>query len=302
MIRSLAILLSMVGFAAPAGPDRTITIRFPQGDAWTPAPYEQFRGEILFQATINGQPATVLLDNDSQPTLIDQDFARKAGIRLGEATGNISTGTGRLSSRSTEAVRLDVPHMVTVEGELLATDLGPMSAAMGRPIAAVLGGDVLDRVAVMVRPDTHRLSIIGSGGITASAGAIVVPLKAGNHMDALVNGQAVDLEVDFGFSVAVRLTDAAWRRIFPAGGAAETGTQTTADGVVRATEVARAGLRIGGASARTVPIDNGYTASGGADGLLGNGFFSRGVTILDVQQKQLILIPLRRIASPQPAP
>ncbi|WP_213980022.1 aspartyl protease family protein [Sphingomonas sp. dw_22] len=312
MIRSLAILLSMAGTASaqtakppatvPDAGDRTITIRFPQDGTWTPVPYEQFRDEILFQATINGQPAMVLLDNDSQPTLIDQGFALKAGIRLGAETGHILTGASALSSRRTETVRLDVPHMVTVEGQLISTDLEPMSMALGRPIAAVLGKDVLDRVAMMVRPDEHRLSIIGSGGITAGAGAIVVPLMQGNRVDALVNGQTVALEVDFGFNGAVRLSDVAWRRVFPAGTPIEAGTRTTADGIVQATQKARAGLRIGGASARAVPIDSGYAESTGADGLLGNGFFSRGITILDVQKKQLVLIPLGRGAGPRPRP
>ena len=75
-------------------------------------------------------------------------------------------------------------------------------------------------------------------------------------------------------------------------GAASSGSQVTADGITRATRAARADFRMGTVTAKSVPIDSGY-AQDGADGLLGNGFLSRGDTILDVQRGQLILTAAR---------
>lgn len=62
-----------------------------------------------------------------------------------------------------------------------AIDLNPMSAPFGRPIAAVIGGDLLNRVAVMVRPDKRQVTINASGGITPRTGAVVIPVENGNQ-------------------------------------------------------------------------------------------------------------------------
>lgn len=61
---------------------QTFSIHLVQGDGWAPLPYETVRGVILVQATLFGQPATVLLDNGTDRTVVDAGLARRAGIEL----------------------------------------------------------------------------------------------------------------------------------------------------------------------------------------------------------------------------
>ena len=119
-------------------------------------------------------------------------------------------------------------------------------------------------------------------------------------LKATINGIPVKLEVDFGSNGVVSLNDPAWRRAIPAGAAIETGSHISADGVNRVEQRTKGELRVGSASVRDAPIDNGYTRTDKGDGLLGNGFLSKAGVIVDVQEKKLILIPQRANNAPPP--
>ena len=275
----------------PQAEGRPLMLHFAQGREWAPVPYEAVKGDILFQATVNGRPASVLLDNGTERTLVDAGFAQRLGIGLRAFTGQAVTGAStRLAMSGTDTVTMEAPHAFTIKGPLVAIDLTPMSTALGRRVDAVLGADMLDHFAVMIQPGKRLLSLAASGNITGQAGTVVVPLIEGNLIEAEINGQPVRLRVDLGFNGVIRLTDAAWQRAFPAGSTGA-GSQTTADGVTRITRSGRAELRIGDVRARNVAVDSGYAPDGASQGLLGNGFLSRGTSVLDVKKKQLMLVP-----------
>jgi predicted aspartyl protease len=301
MVRAIAIGLLLTGAAnatavsqVPIGASsgQSFAVHLVQGDAWAPLSYEQVKGVILLQAVVLGQPATVLLDNGTERTVVDSGFAQRAGIGLQNSDLGASTGLSRLSVRLAKGATLTLPHTLTAQGQMPAIDLTPMSAALGRPIAAVIGGDLLDRVAVMVRPGKRQVTIVASGGITPGAGAVVIPFEKRNQVKAEINGKPVHLKVDLGSSGVIRLNDAAFERVSAAGVVLSSGSQTSADGATRATRMIKADLRIGSITARSAPIGSGYEQPG-ADGLLGNGFFSQADTILDVQKGQLIVTSTR---------
>ncbi|WP_395396142.1 hypothetical protein WBP07_22750 (plasmid) [Novosphingobium sp. BL-8A] len=267
---------------------QTFSIHLMEGDDWAPLSYEQVKGVILLQAVVFGEPATVLLDNGTDRTVVDVSFAQRAGIVLRNSSIGAITGRSRLLAQMAEGATLTLPHTLTARGQMPAIDLAPMSAALGRPIGAVIGGDLLNRVAVMVRPGKRQVAIVGSGRITPGAGAIIIPIENGNQVDAEVNGRSVHLKIDLGSSGMIRLTDAAFASVSGADSVSFSGSQTGADGVTHKTRVLKADLRIGSISARSAPVESGYSQSD-ADGLLGNGFLSRADTILDVQKGQLVL-------------
>ena len=302
MFRGIAISLVLVGtangqailpVAGAQAREQTFAVHLVQGDAWAPLPYEQVKGVILLQAVVFGHPATVLLDNGTDRTVVDAGFAQRAGIALRNSSLGASTGQSRLSVRLVEGASLTLPHTLTAQGQMPAIDLAPMSAALGRPIAAVIGGDLLNRVAVMVRPGKQQLTIVGSGGITPGAGAVVIPVEKGNQVEAEINGKLVHLKIDLGSSGAIRLTDSAFDSVSATGSVLLSGSHTSADGVARTTRMVKADLRIGSVTAKSTPIESGY-AQLGADGLLGNGFLSHADTILDLKKGQLVLTALRR--------
>jgi predicted aspartyl protease len=278
------------GLPAPALA-QSLTLHFETGAGWAALSYESVRGEILFQATVNGRPATVLLDNGTDRTVIDTSFARRNGIELRDASARAVTGAGTSrATRIADNVTLAAPHAFSVAGSLTALDLQPMAEALGRRVDVILGADMLDHFAIMIQPAKRLLSLAPSGSITAGDEGIVVPLLDGNKVEAEIDDHKVRLKVDLGFNGVVRLTDAAWRQAFPNIEAGVAGSQTTADGAVRATRSARAALRLGRVLARAVPIDSGHVADGSYDGLLGTGFLARGTTVLDRKMGRLTLV------------
>jgi len=111
-------------------------------------------------------------------------------------------------------------------------------------------------------------------------------------VDAILNGKEVRLKIDFGFNGVIRLTNTAWSRVFSTNGSFVTGSQTTADGTIKVTRKTQAELRIGKVTDRSTPIDSDYVSGHGEDGILGNGFFSRGETVLNVSKGELIFTPI----------
>lgn len=259
--------------------------------------YTSVQGCILFFATINGRPVTMLLDNGAARTVIDTGFARKAGIGTRPLKGGVFTSAGTLIDvGATDAVELVVPRGFRVAGPMMSADLRPVTTALGRPVDAVLGSDVLGQFAVLVDPNNRRLAFYHGGATTATGGTVAVPIADGTIVAAELNGQKVGLRIDLGSTGTVSLSDAAWRRVIPAGSPIRGGENTSVDGVTRRTRFAEAALRIGPVRIDRAWVGNGYVPTRNADGLLGNGFLSRGPILLDLKGRQLLLLPRQRAA------
>jgi hypothetical protein len=264
---------------------------------WQPLRFEAVHGVILVQATLNGRPATLLVDNGSARTLVDRAAAAQTGLRLSARPGGLQTGTARMATQLAEGLALDIPHVLAIHGSLPAADLSGMSAALGRPIAGVLGGDVLNRLAVLIRPAESTIGLVASGGVNPSAKAPRIPVLAG-RVTAVVDGHPVRLAIDLGFNGAVRLTDAVWATL---PGAAVASDRTDATGARSATQVKRASFALGNVTTPAVPVDSGFAGADGVDGLLGFGFFSHAVTAIDATRGWLVIEPLNIPVSELPA-
>ena len=269
-------------------------LHFVEGKDWAPLTYESSQGLILFQAMINGQPATVLLDNGADRTTLDVNFVRRLGVTLRPLSGQAVTGSAaRLMMSGTGSVTFEAPSAFVITGPLVAIDLKPVSTALSRRVDAVLGRDMLDNFAIMIEPNRRKLSLVPSGGIAGGTSSMVVPLD-GASIDAEINGKAVKLKIDLGFSGAVRLTDAAWKRVVPYGGPNFAGSQTTADGIERQTSALKADLLLGRLVARGIIVHSGYEPADAVDGILGQEFLSRGTFVVDVGKHQLLLVAQQR--------
>jgi predicted aspartyl protease len=257
---------------------------------------------ILFPATINGRAATVLLDNGADRTLIDRRAAPRLAVTMRDrGPAAVTSAMTMIETVATDAVTIEAPRAFRVEGPMVAADLSPIARALGRPVDVVLGRDVLGEVAVMIDPAAKRMAFHTGGSARAEAGTISVPVDDAAMVSATLNGKPVRLKLDLGFNGVVRLSDTAWRRVVPAGASTGTGSQTTADGRTRTTRTAFAALRVAAADVPRAPVLNGYVPAGNADGLLGNGFLSRGPIILDLKGRQLLLLPPQRPAAKRAA-
>lgn len=264
-------------------------------EGWAPISFERYRNEIFFEATINGTKASVMLDNGVDSSMIDTGFAKRAGIRLGAAARSMATGTAEVPGRYADDVRLDIPHHVSVSGPLIARDLEPLATIMGHPIDAVLGGDVVNTMAIGVIGSRHLLYLMPSGKIAPQEKSVTVPLVNGSEVEAAINGKPNRLYVDLGSNGAVDLSNESWLRSIPEGVAVRRGQSTNGEGAIR-TELTAANndVTIGGATAHGVTIGRAGTIPRGSDGLLGNAFLSHFDVVLDVQAGKLVLMPLRQ--------
>ncbi|WP_066483769.1 MULTISPECIES: aspartyl protease family protein [unclassified Sphingomonas] len=292
---------------ADAMPDDSskLFVRFARREAFAAVPVEFVKGLILFQARINGKQVTVLLDNGTQRTVIDTAFAQGAGIELGRKAGDAFTGVSRISTRLAGPVTFEVPGALTIDGEVLAFDLGPISKAVGRPVHAVLGGDALHRMAFVVQPEKRELSIVPSGSIRLEGPDVVrIPIGADAHVEALINGKPVRMAIDFGHTGVAAVTDEAWGRVFGPN-VVEIGrtTYTLADGEVRASRIARADLKLGALTAQNVRILSGFISTKPRDGILGTDLFLHGTAVMDVPRGEMILlVPRQQAGAKAPTP
>jgi hypothetical protein len=250
------------------------------------------RNNILFRVTINGHPATVLLDNGADRTLIDRSFAQRVGIGLRPSNRRVVTSAlTEVATATTDAVTIEAARSFRAEGAMVALDLRPVERALGKPIDAVLGSDVLDHFALLIDPRARQLSFHQGGSAKPMTGTTSLQIGPGSTVAAELNEQKVGLRIDLGYSGVIRLSKSAWQRVIPAGAPTRDGSQTSADGTTCATQIGEAALRIGSVRIDRVPVDSGYVPAGKADGLLGNGFLSRGPFILDQKGRQLLLLP-----------
>lgn len=275
-----------------------------RSEGWTPLPFERFQGLIFFQGTINGEPATILLDNGSSHTALDAGFARRIGLKIRETGKTARTGTGELPLGMAEGVSIDVPHQLNFTTTTGVIDLSAAAAQMKHPVDAVLGADVIAHSALTIVPSRNVLMLVPSGSATPRTDAYSreIPLVSGDQIEAEVNGHPVRLQIDLGSNGVVTLSDAAWNRIFPNDGQPTEGSSTRIEGTNLLTR-RTLGNRItfAGSTVEGAPVDSSGPLPGSQDGLLGQGLLERAEIILDIPAKKLIVMRDRKPGD-MPAP
>jgi hypothetical protein len=139
-------------------------------------PFEMFRGSrIVLNGRVNGVDTPMMLDSGAGVTTLDDDFAKKIGLKRGtkiQAQGAGGSEEGELVQNVTiQAGNLNLSG-VTV----LVLDLEPIEKGIGRPIPAVLGREVFMNSVVGLDFDKQVLTLSPSKGFAAPAGATEVKL------------------------------------------------------------------------------------------------------------------------------
>lgn len=286
-----------------AGQDKSSELVFEvtyvgDADGWAPIPFERFKNEIFIKAKINGAEANVLIDNGTGNSQIDQDFARKIGLKIGKSIEPSNTGNALIPRALTDKVVFDIPHHVRISGGMTSASLRSFSSLMGRQVDAILGGDLLKSMAMFVQTSTNQLFLVPSGKIKPNGG-ITIPLVNESEVEVTIDGKPARLYIDFGSNSEIMLSDDAWSRLIPSGNSVKEGHHAGGDGLLRsALHSDGHTLQIGGVTARGVDIFKTGKNPVGSDGLLGQGFFSHFDVIFDHNSKFLTLIQLRPPVSP----
>ena len=264
-------------------------------EGFAPIPFERYRNEIFFKAKINGIDATILLDNGTGTTEVDTGFAARAGLKSEGPARVVSTGTAQMSVRTVDNVRIEIPHLLTVSGMIVTSDLSRVAKIIGHPIDAILGGDVLNANAMALITSQKQLYLMPSGKIAPQANAMTIPLVNNGEISAEINGHPVRLFIDLGANGNVVLSNDSWSRAIPRDAPVTTSRFTNGEGVIMDRKRSTGNtIRVAGATITGIDITNETRDLRGLDGLLGNEFLSHFDVVLDAPAKKLILIPFQR--------
>jgi predicted aspartyl protease len=281
-MRVLPSLLVLAVSSAPAG----VTVPF----AWTP-------GQIEVAVTVNGTPATFVLDTGSEYSVVSERLAHRLALTL--ETGGVRDFAN--------GVTLGVGPL-TLTGQRVMLMPFDSFYARGRQIEGLLGYDVFDRYAVKIDWLGKTLTFWEPSDFVPPTVAEVVPITFAGRLPVVsstlhLGGDRrlpVRLMVDTGASQSIMLRHPfATQHGLLALATRDTTTPSLASGTRRMVELPSDQLTIGGWTferpqvlAFTEPV--GAAGSTATDGLIGNTLLSRFTLYVDYARKRLLFEPRAR--------
>jgi hypothetical protein len=280
------ILIALVFAAALTVAPSPVTVPF----VWRP-------GQIEVHVTVNGAPATFVLDTGSEYSVVSTRLAT-----------SLSLHTEHRGARDfADAVTLGVGPLTLADERVMVMPFDTFHAR-GREIDGLLGFDLFERCAVKIDWRAKRLTLWARGGFAPPPTAVPVPIAFSGRLPVIAAtiqiGPArrlpVRLMVDTGASQSVMLRHpfADANALF-ALAAGERSAPSLADGTRRLVAIPVEGLAVGALTfdhpevlAFTEPI--GSAASTDTDGLIGNTLLSRYTLYVDYAGKRLYFEPLAR--------
>jgi predicted aspartyl protease len=104
---------------------------------------------VLVAARINGQSAILLLDTGADRSFIDLGFASRAGLALTDSQ-IVRRAYSIEEGKVVRPVDIEIQSSRLADAELVATDLGGTSEALGQQIDGVLGIDLMRQFVITI--------------------------------------------------------------------------------------------------------------------------------------------------------
>jgi hypothetical protein len=209
---------------------------------------------------------------------------------------------------------MEIGGALTIDGMLRSADLSKISSALGTPVAAIVGADVLKPFVVVVNPAKSWIAFGLPGRITttskgdtglkappdAEAAKAILARSAPRFVSfgpdysvhATINREPVTLRIDYGHTGAVLLRRDVWDRAIPVERrTAETSESTRADGLKDSGPVGIGDFQLGDMSVKDMRIGSRMASRGNVEGLLGLTVLGSTVTILHMPKRQLWFFP-----------
>ena len=102
---------------------------------------------ILLDATVNGKPATLLLDTGADFTLISPQASGLSTVRLRTLTANKTTGANGEYVKARVDLRLADRHWI--DRDVLVMELSDASKRLGARIDGFVGADLLKKLSAV---------------------------------------------------------------------------------------------------------------------------------------------------------
>lgn len=162
--------------------------------AWTPIDFKTHRA-ISFPGTINGVATQIILDSGAAMTVLDTEFAARAGIKpQGTVAATGTTGTETVSFA--KGVHIHIGEMDISDVTVAVMPLAKLTAAYGDELTVILGKELLNEVVLDIDFDNQRIAMENADHYQPPPGSIAVPLNL--NKDAL---RTVDVRIEGGPAV-----------------------------------------------------------------------------------------------------
>lgn len=288
-----ALLLSSASVAQPTAPRLA-----PDAESqWIP--FDLTPGnQVRFKLTLNGRPATAILDTGVSYTVASTTLASSLGLKAA-ASGRADAigGSVPLSWAAVESIGFG--GLARSGGRVAVAELKAIATGSAQPVEVLVGADILGHHALEIDYDQRRFRILPSGRMPFRGTTVPLGLSRDSGVfisEATVGaGRLRPLLVDTGDGSAVTLSREAWAATrlpftgftsafaFGLGGAIETDLKVLPQ------------LKLAGFTARNVELrverSQGFSTQTGTAGRIGSGFLQRYRVLLDPKAKRMILAP-----------
>jgi len=277
-------------------------LRFTGGAQSSEFGFELINNHILVQASVNGQPARLLVDTGGA-NLVTSAAAARLGL---SARGEIPvTGVGKhdTSAGFAHGKTLQIGDVALADPVFLVADLGALADVEGEDLDGLVGYELFSRVAVRVDYPRRRLTLTAPSAFAPPAGATAVPFDIANHVPVVrgsIDGIAGRFWVDTGSRLSLSMM-ARFTRDHDLIGTYhprfETVTGWGVGGPSRSRPVRFHEVAIGGATVREAVGDllgtdtTGALSDPDAAGNLGGGILRRFVVTFDYAHRTMYLEP-----------
>ena len=185
-------------------------------DAAVQIPFTFEHNEIMVQVAIGQKgPYAMLLDTDTNPSVVSLRLARSSGLALRKVGGQVSGGgADRPDVYLTKLPRVSLHGSSPKDLQAIALDLEQMSSRLGTTIDGVLGHNFLSGNVVEI-DYPNRLLRIGKRPTSSLPVVASLPFRYDDDSSslvvdgAMVNGKKVSATIDTGSDGTFKLTPAA---------------------------------------------------------------------------------------------
>ncbi len=267
-------------------------------------PVEYSQGELLIKVRVNsGEPLDFLLDTGASDTMVDRRTAAEHFLDK-QGQMEISVAAGSVTTNASVVRKLEVGNLTLEDVHALILDLSPQARQLGRPVAGILGANVLSQFAVTIDYAKGMVTFTDALAYSAPAGAATVPFtqRPGLTVKANLNGRDEEsFLLDTG--AAFNHLPASAARRYVQGQPQHLTEGTGLDGrPVRLGTLVAESVSLGKQSVSKVNFTYPYGSDnqagrGGffqtsAAGILGNPFWQNFILTIDYHAQKLVLVPV----------
>jgi aspartyl protease/PDZ domain-containing protein len=200
-------------FVPPRSPVNATFASSDSSSVWIP--FQLVGGNrIYISAAVDGVPVDMLLDSGAETTVLDQSFARRAGVR-GRGDVGVQGSGGAASSSVATGVRVRLARTYFDSLSTLVMDLSGVAHALSIPLAAILGQEVFYASVVDIDFARRRIAFRDPSRFRAPTNAIRMPLSPANGdrtIPVSIEGRpAVPMYFDLGNGSPIDLFPSYWQ-------------------------------------------------------------------------------------------